>query len=81
MKTGTVSLELLTRVTHPRKRAFPSASLFPIAPIHEWAVFIEREKVLQYLGGRKRAKPRKTIQVQQISLTLQREKDEAIFLR
>ncbi len=61
MKTGTMSLVLLGSTMHSWKRAFPSVWLFPIAPIHEWAVFIEREKVL--LWRKKKAKGRKTIQV------------------
>jgi hypothetical protein len=39
------------------KASFPICMILPIAPILEWAVFIEREKVL--LWRKKKAKPEK----------------------
>ena len=53
-----MSPELLVRVTQMGKLAFTNAWLFSIAPIHEWAVFIKREKVLTFMR-RKRAKAQK----------------------
>ena len=60
MKTGTMSPELLTRVTHPWEQALPSACHFSIAPIQRNGLSSSKRKSPPF-GGRKKGKAQKNL--------------------